>query len=125
MGLKYHFVNNKFELRLVHGEFKKWPGTTKSHVMTEQMPELWAGVDVFSTTTDCTVEMVKTGRLLKLAWRSANRPPSSVQTHTNTHTHTQKTLWVVFPVSSLRQTINTKKERLRVCQGELSNFRIP
>ena len=65
MGLKYHFVNNKFELRSVHGEFKKWPGTTKSHVMTEQLPELWAGVDVFSTTTDCAAEMVKTGRLLK------------------------------------------------------------
>ena len=60
MGLKYHFVNNKFELRSVHGEFKKWPGTTKSHVMTEQLPELWAGVDFFSATTDCAAEMVKT-----------------------------------------------------------------
>ena len=28
-------------------------------------------------------------------------------THTNIHTHTQKTLWVVFPVSLLWQTINT------------------
>jgi len=58
MGLKYHFVNKKFDLRLVHGELKKWPGTTKSHVMTQQLPELWAGVDVFSTTTDCVDEMV-------------------------------------------------------------------
>jgi len=33
--------------------------------MTEQLPELWAGVDVFSTTTDCAAQMVKTGRLLK------------------------------------------------------------
>ena len=41
---------------------------------------------------------------------SAYRPPTRVHTHTNTHTHTQKTLWVVFPVSSLRQTINTKEE---------------
>ena len=64
MGLKYHFVNKKYELRSVHGEFKKWPGTTKSNVMTEQLPELWVGVNVFSATTDCD-EMVKTGRLLK------------------------------------------------------------
>ena len=46
----------------------------------------------------------------RLAWRSAYRPPTRAYTHTNTHTHTQKTLWVVFPVSSLRQTINTKKK---------------
>ena len=32
------------------------------------------------------------------------------RTHTQTHTHTQKTIWVVFAVSSLWQTINTKKE---------------
>jgi len=30
--------------------------------------------------------------------------------HARTHTQTQKTIWVVFPVSSLWQTINTKKE---------------
>jgi len=52
MGLKYQFVNKKFELRSVIGEFKKWQGTTKSHVMTQQLPELWAGIDVVSTTTD-------------------------------------------------------------------------
>ena len=52
-------------MRSVHGEFKKWPSTTKSHVMTQQLPELWAGVDVFSATTDCAAEMVKTSRLLK------------------------------------------------------------
>jgi len=42
-------------------------------------------------------------------------------THTQTHTHTQKTLLVVFPVSSLWQTINTKKET--TCTSEtLSPF---
>jgi len=45
-----------------------------------------------------------------LAWRSAYRPRTRARAHTHTHTHTQKTLLVVFPVSSLRQTINTKKE---------------
>jgi len=46
----------------------------------------------------------------RFAWSSDCRTPTRAHTHTNTHTHTQKTLWVVFPVSSLRQTINTKKE---------------
>jgi len=46
----------------------------------------------------------------KARLHSAYRPPTRARTHTNTHTNTQKTLWVVFPISSLRQTINTKKE---------------
>jgi len=46
----------------------------------------------------------------RFAWRSAYMPPTRAHTHTNTHTHTQKTLLAVFPVSSLWQTINTKKE---------------
>ena len=29
---------------------------------------------------------------------SAYMPPTRAPTHINTHTHTQKTLWVVFPV---------------------------
>jgi len=45
-----------------------------------------------------------------IAWRSVYRTTTRAHTDTNTQTHTQKTLWVVFPASSLRQTINTKKE---------------
>ena len=37
-----------------------------------------------------------------------------VHTQTNTHTHTKKTLWIVFPVSSLWQTIITKKRHVHV-----------
>ena len=33
--------------------------------------------------------------------------------------HTQKTLWVVFPVSSLRQTINTKKKPISLTRLSL------
>jgi len=46
----------------------------------------------------------------RLAWRSVYMSPTRAHTHTCTHTHTQKTIWVVFPVSLLWQTIYTKKE---------------
>jgi len=53
----------------------------------------------------------------KLVWFSGYMSPTRAHTHTQTYTliH-KKTFWVVFPVSSLWQTINAKKENAFMSQ---------